>query len=45
MPHAEFLLQLPQLQSLKLLASNGGLSDTDRILQAEGACRNCASSH
>jgi len=38
MPHADFLLQLPQLQSLTLCVDNRGPRDAERILQAVGGC-------
>jgi len=38
MPHADFLLQLPQLQSLKLSAAAGGFSNSEHVLQAVGTC-------
>jgi len=38
MPHADFLLQLPQLQSLTLSETNRGPRDMERFLQALGAC-------
>jgi len=38
MPHADFLLQLPQLTTLRLSAAGQGPPDTERILQAVGTC-------